>query len=309
MVMNVVLAATSAVAGTVPAMPAYIGADDQATASNVATSATENATSGVYTKYQTSYVNSQGVVQAPAAAATNFVRYAEYVGQRLFKKVKFEVNGNPLDEYTTEAMLFHQKFRVAPGKLTGWKRLVGQEVPVEGYSDLASITDDSFWPAAITDLTDVNGDAVEGAPVAASHTSRQLVQVVNGHQTPKATQPALDMWIPLIFWFNRDPRLSVASVSIPFGQRFIIVDTELQANLLFTAPGDLYMKLLVETQTSAGADKGTAAAVAVTDVKRYVTLTPVLADDSTIDTTQSITSMELYINNIFVNPEINTNGL
>ncbi|AMN83136.1 major capsid protein [Faustovirus] len=43
--------------------------------------------------YTQSYVNQQGTTQTVAAAATNFVRYCEYPGLRLFKRVKFEVNG------------------------------------------------------------------------------------------------------------------------------------------------------------------------------------------------------------------------
>jgi hypothetical protein len=88
--------------------------------------------------------------------------------------------------------------------------------------------------------------------------------------------------------------------------RFITIDLEAQNNILFTAPGNLFLKLTVETQTSASVGTmGTAAAIAVTDVKKYITLTPTLATGSVIDTTQQITGMELYTNNIFVNPEIN----
>lgn len=101
------------------------------------------------------------------------------------------------DEYTAEAMLFHQKFRVAPNKATGWKRLVGQEVPIDGYSSLASVAGASVWPAAVAGRLDVNGNAAVGAPVSAPTTARKLVQVVNGPQTPKAVQPALDLWVPL----------------------------------------------------------------------------------------------------------------
>jgi hypothetical protein len=64
------------------------------------------------------------------------------------------------------------------------------------------------------------------------------------------------------------------------------------------------LRLTVEEQTSAGAGAGTAAALAVTDVRKYVTSTPVLIPNSNIDTTQQFGVMELYINNIFMNPEI-----
>lgn len=105
-----------------------------------------------------------------------------------------------VDEYTSEAYIFHQKFCVAPNKLTGWKRLVGQEVPVEAYSDLMAVSGAAKYGSAAVDLVDVNGDAAAGATVSASNTARCLTQVVNGPQTPKASQPALDLWIPLLFW-------------------------------------------------------------------------------------------------------------
>lgn len=194
--------------------------------------------------------------------------------------------------------MFFQKFRIPPNKMTGWKRLVGQEVPIEAYSDIMTVAGTSTYPADLTDLNDVNGDAAAGGPISASQTTRRLSQVVSGPQTPKAQQPALDLWTPLIFWFNQDPRLSIASVSIPFGQRFITIDVEQQANMVFVAPGNLFLRLTKEQQFSAGAGAGTAAAIAVTDVKKFVTLTPVLAAGSVVDTTQQIREMSLYINNI-----------
>lgn len=305
MVVNTTLAETSATFGVVPAFPPYIGGDNQSTSATIKISALLGGEGeDTYTEYHQEYVDQQGTVLTVGAPIKNFVRYAEFPGERLFRRVKFEVNGNPLDEYTAEAALYHQKFKVSPGKLTGWKRLVGQEVPVEAYSDLISIAGTSTWPAAILDLEDVNGDAVTGAPVTAGDTSRQFSQIVNGPQTPKLVQPALDLWIPLLFWFNKDPRLSVASVSIPYGQRFINIDIEDQNKILFVAPGNLFLKVTVIQTISTGIGAGTPAAQGVTDVKRYVTLTPVLAAGSVIDTTQQITTMELYTNNIFVNPEI-----
>lgn len=303
MVVNMTLASTSASAGVVPALPALIGTSLSVT-STISSSYLNNTTSGVFTKYSYEYVNLAGVVQTVGAAATNFVRYAEYPGQRLMKKTKFEVNGNPLDEYTCEAYIYHQKFKVQPNKMVGWKRLVGMEVPIEAYSDVISMAGVSNYAAVAVDLVDVNGDDATGAPVSQTQTARRCTQVVNGPQTPKATQPALDMWIPLLFWFCKDPRISIASVSIPYGQRFISIDIEDQNKVLFVAPGNLFLRLTVETQTSAGTNKGTAGALALADVKKYITLTPTLATSSVIDTTQTISTMELYINNIFVNPEI-----
>jgi hypothetical protein len=80
---------------------------------------------------------------------------------------------------------------------------------------------------------------------------------------------------------------------------------ENQSNILFVAPGNLWLRLTTQQQWSNdAATAGTVAAVAVERVDTWVTYTPVLATGSGIDTNQRILNMELYINNIFVNPEI-----
>ncbi len=108
------------------------------------------------------------------------------------------------------------------------------------------------------------------------------------------------MGVNVIFWFNTDSRLSIASVSIPYGQRFITVDIEDQAKILFVAPGNMFLRLTVTQSTSiAGTNKGLSTALEVSDIKKYTTLTPVLATSSVIDTTQTITNMELYIKLVY----------
>lgn len=107
------------------------------------------------------------------------------------------VQRNPLDNYTADAVVFYRKFKVQPWKLTGWKRLVGQEVPQEAYSDLLSIQGQSVFPAAASNLVDVNGLDAAGGASNASVTAREVVQIVSGPQTPKAQQPQLDLWVPL----------------------------------------------------------------------------------------------------------------
>lgn len=96
MVVNTNLEAVSCSAGTVPAFPAYVGTADQVTTATSKTSGTEDAVNGVYTQYTHSWVDFKRETLTVGAPITNYVRYCEYPGQRLFKKVKFEVNGNPL---------------------------------------------------------------------------------------------------------------------------------------------------------------------------------------------------------------------
>jgi hypothetical protein len=305
MVVNAVLSPVACTAGVVPNFPQDIGISSASTVGNTRVSYTNDTVNGICMRYTYSYVDADDTVLAVGAAATNFVRYCEYPGERLFAKVKFEVNGNPLDDYDVTAMVFKQKYGVLFNKQTGWKRLVGQEVPVEAYTDLSSLQGASGTAAAASNLVDIQGNAAAGSINNATDTSRRLITVVNGPQTPKAQQPALNMWIPLIFWFNTDSRLSIPSVSIPYGQRFITIDLNTQANLVFPAPGNLYLKLEVQRQfSSAGVGKGTPAAQGVESVQTWVTYTPTLATNSVIQTTQTIEQLQLYINNIFVNPEI-----
>ena len=175
-------------------------------------------------------------------AATSYLAYCEFLGQRLLQNVSFTVNGNPLDQYNEEVMTFHQKFFVTPNKEVGWFRNVGQEVSKQGFVDVAG---------------------GRGAGV------RQAVALNDGPQTPKVTQPAVDLWLPLLFWFNQDPRLAIPSVSIPYGQRFIDVEFARASQIL----------------QHVGATR---------------------ADDNPTNPppTPDIETCELYINNIFVNPEI-----
>lgn len=136
-----------------------------------------------------------------------------------------------------------ETFFIQPNKRVGWNRNVGQEIPNVGF---------------------VDSGAGRGAGV------REQVQINNGPQTPAPSQPAIDLWIPLLFWFNQDPRLSIPSVSIPYGQRFIDV-------------------------TLANANQ----------ILQHVGYTPF--DDNPGGNPPPVPNVqvcELYINNIFVNPEI-----
>jgi hypothetical protein len=129
---------------------------------------------------------------APGTVSTQ-ARFCDFLGHRLFQRVRFEVNGNFLDEYTTDVYNFHYNFYVPENKRVSWKRCVGQELPNQTYLQQNPGIDQY----------------------------RELKFTLDGPQTPKVSPEAVEMWIPLIFWFNKDPRLMIPSVSIPYGQRFI----------------------------------------------------------------------------------------
>lgn len=275
----------------------------------------------------------------------NLVRYCEYPGERLYQSVKFDVNGNPLDEYNDITINMIRKFTIGADKITGYKRLVGQEVCRESYSgpklaytrdshndgaqplttrttynkaegdNVPSIPQHSVNPVSATDAGflaqafpdnawdvtlsgKINHDASgftsdAGKAFGYMDVMRECLQCVDGPQTPKYEQPQLEIWNKLRFWFNDDARLSIASVSIPFGQRFITIDLARQDLLAFEFPG-LYVRQTV--------DSGPGLIPQVTQNVRTVSYRPWVSPGTLSEI--AVSRVELYVNNIFVNPEV-----
>jgi hypothetical protein len=169
-------------------------------------------------------------------------RYCDFPGERLHERVKFTVNGNPLDQYTRDAYVMYRQFQVAPNKQDGYYRLVGQELPHEAYLDQEVTTQPQ---------------------------SRVAMTIVDGYQTPSSVHDALEVTVPLLFWFCKDFRLSVPSVAIPYGQRWVEIKMADSASL-------------VELVAPSGSAN----------------------NDSTALGPLEIADAALYVNNLFVNSEV-----
>jgi hypothetical protein len=179
------------------------------------------------------------------------MRWCHFPGERLLKRVRQDVNGNPLDEYTSHAANFNREFLVQDTKKPAWYRCVGQEEAERGWVSQPN------WASS-----------GQSAP-----SSRMPMTVLNGNQTPTGQKSTnLEMFIPLLFWYNKDVRLAVPSVAIPYGQRFINIELASASELVGLVPR--------------GANLGNWAAPGGT-----------LSEPSLV-------TAELYINNIFVNPEV-----
>lgn len=183
------------------------------------------------------------------AHGRELIRYVNKIGQKLVTRVEFEVNSNPLDYYDSHVQNFHEKLFVTPNKQHGWYKMIAQETEMSGYKEVPS----------------ASGRVGRGAGI------RSTTSLVDGPQTAKPFHEAIDVWVPLLFWFCQDPRQSIASVCIPYGQRYI--------NVYLASARDI--------------------------------LQHVHAFDRSLDNpgnnappVPEITLAELYINNIFVNPEI-----
>ena len=158
---------------------------------------------------------------ATATYDAPLMRWCAFPGERLFQKVQQEVNGNPLDEYTFHATNMHRYYKVAPNKYVGYQRCMGQEEAQNGFVDQPTWTFNNFTAASIT--------------------SRVGANVYTGAQTPTGQKDQtaagnLELFIPLLFWYNLDVRLAVPSVAIPYGQRFINVELASLANLVNIYP-------------------------------------------------------------------------
>lgn len=272
---------------------------------------------------------------------SNLVRYCEFPGNRLFRSVKFDVNGNPLDQYDDMVPVMLEKFCTPPHKRAGYNRLVGQENPLTGYGglDCAHVTDQDAinTPAGVitraaqgqsnqtvalygaaqlvvpqpppgvsgaytvigSALTSVN-NIVPLNPAGQSSTlfqnqfdvSRKRYDIMNGPQTPKPTQAPLEIWNKLRFWFNDDVRLSIPSVSIPFGQRFITIDLAPAGDLVYEFPA-VYLETIIDTVDASNGLQ-----------LRSKTYSPLTQSTGINFAQYTVEHIDLYINNIFVNPEI-----
>lgn len=205
----------------------------------------------------------QPVLTVTAADVSNqpLMRWCPFPGERLLETCEFEVNGNPLDKYYNDDVNFHREFSVAPNKLTGWKRCMGQEETELGFVDQPNWVGSGVAPSSIVHRI-----------ATSSH---------SGDQTPtgqKDVSVYKELLIPLLFWNCGDVRLSVPSVAIPYGQRFI------KCSL---ATGDKLCNLVPR-----GAGGWTDGTSGVGNI------------GGSLDYSNMLYNIVLYINNIFVNPEV-----
>jgi len=143
MVLNMTLSSSSCVAGTLPALPDD-PADIAAAVNQVNGSATlidgsvlsqiDPAAKVVRNFEYLGYMRYDGKVLNAGESLSDAVYYCEFPGERVFKKISIEVNGNPLDEYYTFSYVFARQFELKADKKEGYYRNVGQELAYETKS-------------------------------------------------------------------------------------------------------------------------------------------------------------------------------
>ncbi len=131
-----------------------------------------------------------------AAHKENKVRWFDFIGHRLLKEVRLVIDGVVIDRYGREEMEMYYRFHVSKDQKTGWDRCVGQETPRIG-----------------TFLQDPTKQSV-----------REKKFIYDGFQTPKHTHEPLDMFIPLLFWYNLDPAFALSNWNLTYDKAFIEFD-------------------------------------------------------------------------------------
>lgn len=123
------------------------------------------------------------------------VSYTAFPGHKLLRRVRFQVNQVDLDDYDTEDYNNYYQHELRADDRVGWQRCVGQETP--------------FRSKLIAD------------PLFDMHQEER--RFFNGPQTPKHEQDALDLWIPLLFWF-RDFKQALPSYIVNWGITDVILN-------------------------------------------------------------------------------------
>lgn len=124
-----------------------------------------------------------------AINAGDKVKYADRLGHRILEEVSFKMNNVVLDKYGTEELNKYLEYDLPINKRNGWMRNIGQEQPSLGY-----VTPDPY-----------------------NNEFREYRLIGDGPQTLKREHPVVDLWIPLIFWFNTDVRLAFPNIATNHG--------------------------------------------------------------------------------------------
>jgi hypothetical protein len=138
-----------------------------------------------------------------AKSSLDKVRYIEMLGHRICKNIKFKLNQLELDSYTSDRYSIYWQYKLPQHKESGYLRNIGQEIPKEGFLTADPTVDEI----------------------------REYRYFGDGPQTFKTIQPALELWIPLLFWF-KDIQTALPNFLFPYGQTDIEIELEKEEQLV-----------------------------------------------------------------------------
>tara|TARA_B100001758_G_C18416700_1_gene620593 strand:- start:5551 stop:7401 length:1851 start_codon:yes stop_codon:yes gene_type:complete len=246
-------------------------------------------------------------------------KFCNYPGERLIKSCSFIVNGQTLDKYTTEDVTFWKEFALSSEGKREWNKLVGQEIPVDGYYNLNNSihdTSDNFFTNSIVknyyekiDLSYIKDyNYFDDKEL----NTRIGLNICNGYQTPKFEHKKLDLWIPLLFWFNKDVNLSIPTIAIPYSDKYVSIDLCEEDKLITLVPSDMDLNDYMVPYSDISnifTDKNYGS-----NAYKFGQNNLLLWDEDNLNAYKNrmkpninnlkINNIELYVNNIFIDPEL-----
>lgn len=94
-------------------------------------------TNGILRKVLYDYVDPDtGNIVAAGDPVANNIYLCDFPGERIVQKANFTINGNTLDEYDQYAYVFYRNFLLCEDKKVSYYKNMGQEVEVPAYTDI-----------------------------------------------------------------------------------------------------------------------------------------------------------------------------
>jgi hypothetical protein len=135
--------------------------------------------------------------QVGSVNAGVYARWLDYIGEQLIAQVEVEIGGQRIDRQYGDWMHIWNQLTLSSEQEKGYYKMIGHT------TQLTYITDPTF--------------AAVSGPCAASGGPAQVC-------APRSALPETTLYIPLLFWFNRNPGLALPLIALQYHEVKINLD-------------------------------------------------------------------------------------
>lgn len=174
----------------------------------------------------------------------NYVRMADLPGIKYIREAQFIIESTEIDKYTHNRVLNHYKTRILRhSDKNVFDKLIGQGLPQEFPSEVISVPGTQF-------------NFGEGA-TSSYYVQEHRKYTFDSPQTPMATQPRRELWIPLFFQHTLKRCDAFAAALTSDADICYRFTTARLSELFYAVPGQTFIREYVEFYNSANLDVGT----------------------------------------------------
>ena len=149
-----------------------------------------------------------GAELAPGAGVTNgYARWLDYPGERLIKSVEIEIGGQRIDKQYGDWMHIWNQLTLTKEQEAGYFKMIGHTI------SLTYLTDPLFEANDVTCSTNATISGVVGSP--------------------RKSLPESTLYIPLQFWFCRNPGLALPLIALQYHEVKINLEIRPLSDCLF----------------------------------------------------------------------------